>query len=241
MKVQLLVSEWCEPCDRAEAIWREVAEMREIELEVLDMAQPEGRAVAKRLGIRSIPALVIDDALKGLGVPTRSAALEYVAAAPPRARTTVLHVGLVMGTSSRAAVLAAVAYLLVGGGFFAWYGGLPQSEPPRLAAIHLFTLGFVTFMIYGLGEHLLPRFTGNPIRFGAAAWAQQGLAHAGLLAFVLGTLTETRILLSAGATLAWLALLVFTTRILPVLWPAPASRPATGDGAEAASPGPASQ
>jgi glutaredoxin len=218
MKVQLLVSEWCEPCDRAEAVWREVAEVRDIEFEVLDMAQPEGRELARRLGIRTIPSVVIDGRLKAIGVQTKSAALECVAQAPPRARTAVRHVGLVMGMSSRAAVLAATAYLFVFAALFALHGGLPQSEPPRLATIHLFTLGFVAFMIYGLGEHLLPRFTGNPIRLGAWAWVQQGLAHFGLIAFAAGSLAGQRVGLSIGATLSWLALLVFTMRILPVLW-----------------------
>jgi glutaredoxin len=219
MKVQLLVSEWCKPCDRAEEIWREVADMRDLEFEVLDLAQPEGRELARRLGIRTIPSVVIDGTLKAIGVQTKSAALELVARAPPRARAAVRHVGLVMETSSRAAVLAAMAYLFVFGTVFVLHGGLPQSEPPRLATIHLFTLGFIALMIYGLGEHLLPRFTGNPIRFGAWAWVQQGLAHLGLLAFAAGSLAGVRVALSAGATLSWLALLVFTMRILAVLWP----------------------
>ena len=104
MKVQLLVSEWCAPCDTAEEIWRAVAEEREIRFEVLDMGQPEGREVARRLGIRTIPSVVIDDQLKALGVVSRSAALELVAGAPERKRTALRHVGLVMDTSSRAAV-----------------------------------------------------------------------------------------------------------------------------------------
>lgn len=238
MKVQLLVSEWCEPCDRAEEVWREVAEARDVEFEVLDMAQPEGRELARRLGIRTIPSLVIDGTLKGFGVQTRSEALELVAGAPPRARTAVRHVGLVMGTSSRAAILASTSYLFLFSAIFAVYGGLPQSEPPRLAAIHLFTLGFIAFMIYGLGEHLLPRFTGNPIRFGAWCWIQQGLAHCGLLCFATGSLTDTHILLLIGAMLSWLALLVFTLRILPVLWPRPAGGQAADRSPTLSSPTP---
>lgn len=219
MKVQLLVSEWCAPCDRAEDVWREVADTRDIEFEVLDMAQPEGRELARRLGIRSIPSVVIDGALKAVGVQTKSAALEFVAGAPLRASVAVRHVGLVMGTTSRAAVMGAVAYLVLFGALLAVNGGLPRSEPPRLATIHLFTLGFTMFMIYGLGEHLLPRFTGNPIRFGAWAWIQQALAHLGLVTFAVGSLAGVRIAMFAGAAIAWLALLVFTVRILPVLWP----------------------
>lgn len=221
MKVQLLVSEWCEPCDKAEEIWRRVAEEREIQFEVLDMAQPEGREVARRLGIRTIPSVVIDDRLKALGVVSHSAALDLVAGAPERARASLRHVGLVMETSSRAAVLASVGYLFVFGGLLFSFDGLFASAPLRLITIHLFTLGFAAFMIYGLGEHLLPRFTGNPVRFGAWTWIQQALAHAGLIIFVAGSLMGERSTMSLGAALAWFALLLFTLRILPVLWPGP--------------------
>lgn len=219
MKVQLLVSEWCEPCGPAEEIWREVAETRDIEFEVLDMAQPEARELARRLGIRTIPSVVIDDALKAVGVQTKGAALEFVADAPLRVSAVVRHVGLLMGASSRAAVIASTAYLFLFGAILVWHAGLPHSEPPRLAAIHLFTLGFVTFTIYGLGEHLLPRFTGNPIRFGAWAWIQQGMAHLGIIGFVVGSLIGAQAALSCGGVLTWIALLIFTGRILPVLWP----------------------
>lgn len=228
MKVQLLVSEWCEPCGPAEEIWREVARTRDIEFDVLDMAQPEAREIARRLGIRTIPSVVIDDELKAVGVQTKGAALAFVADAPLRASPVVRHVGLLMEPSSRTAVIASTTYLFVFGAIFAWYAGLPQSEPPRLAAIHLFTLGFVTFMIYGLGEHLLPRFTGNPIRFGAWAWVQQGVAHLGIIGFVAGSLTGAQAVLSGGAVLAWIALFIFTARILPVLWPRARRRPASG-------------
>lgn len=219
LKVQLLVSEWCEPCGRAEEIWQTVARERDIKFEVLDMAQPEGREVARRLGIRTIPSVVIDDELKAVGVITRTRALEFVSAAPRRRYSSLRHVGIAMETSSRAAVLASVGYLVVFGGFVAVFGGLPDEPQYRLAAIHFFTLGFVAFMIYGLGEHLLPRFAGNPIHFGAWTWGQQVLAHLGLVGLASGSVLELPRLILAGAGFAWLALLVFTLRILPVLWP----------------------
>lgn len=221
IKVQLLVSEWCEPCGRAEEIWQAVARERDIRFEVLDMAQPEGREVARRLGIRTIPSVVIDDELKAVGVVSRRRALEFVAAAPQRRRTGRRHVGVVMETSSRAGVLASVGYLVVFGGFIAVFGGLPDEPGLRLATIHLFTLGFTAFMIYGLGEHLLPRFTGNPMHFGAWTWVQQALAHLGLIGFASGSILDVPSLVAAGAGLAWLALLLFTLRVVGVLWPRP--------------------
>jgi glutaredoxin len=81
MKVELLVSDWCAPCHQAERIWRQVAAERDFEFAVLDLAQPEGKALAQRLRIRTIPALVIDGRLAGVGVQSLEEARRLVAAA----------------------------------------------------------------------------------------------------------------------------------------------------------------
>lgn len=218
MKVQLLVSEWCAPCHQAEKIWRAVAEERAIEFEVLDVGQPEGRALVGRLRVRSIPALVIDGELKGIGVQSREEALGLVAQALPRAASAERHVGLGLGTSSRIALLSAAAYLVLAGAALPFYGSLFADGPARPAPLHVFTLGFVTFMVYGLGEHMLPRFTGNPIRQGWWTGAQLVLAHAGVLALAAGFWWSIFPLTITGAAAAWLAFLLFTARLWPVLW-----------------------
>ncbi len=218
MKVQLLVSEWCAPCHQAEKIWRAVAEERAIEFAVLDVGQPEGRALIGRLRVRSIPALVIDGELKGIGVQSREEALRLVASAPLRAASAERHVGLGLETSSRIAILSAAAYLVIAGAALPFFGGLLADGPARPAPLHVFTLGFVTFMVYGLGEHMLPRFTGNPIRQGWWVGVQLGLAHAGVLALAAGFWWSIFPLTIAGAAAAWLALFLFTVRLWPVLW-----------------------
>jgi uncharacterized protein involved in response to NO len=85
MKVQLLVSEWCHPCRGAEDVWRSVAARKAVGLEVLDVGQPAGRGVAAALGIRTVPATVVDGELRHVGVPSEGEALRMVAAAPDRA------------------------------------------------------------------------------------------------------------------------------------------------------------
>lgn len=217
MKVQLLMSEWCPSCHRAERVWREVAEERDIRFEVLDMAQPEGREPVGRLHIRSVPSVVIDGRLKAVGVLTREEVLELVKGAPPRAGSTIRHVGLGMALSGRVAVLSSVVYPWLAGASLPWNGALSRTARP--APLHLFTLGFFVFMVYGLGEHMLPRFTGNPIRSGPIAWLQSGLAHAGAPAMACGFAWQLVPLTVTGAVLAWSALLVFNLRVLPVLWP----------------------
>lgn len=219
MKVQLLVSEWCVSCHQAEKVWRDVAEERAIEFEVVDMGQPEGRDLVSRLRLKSVPSLLIDGELKAVGVQTREQALKMVAGAPAKARSTQRHIGLGMEITSRVAVLSSVTYLFLAGASLPINGGLFASGVARVAPLHVFTLGFLVFMVYGLGEHMLPRFTGNPIHLDTWAWAQLGLAHAGVLGMVIGFWRGGLAFTLAGAVCAWLALLLFTVRVWPVLWP----------------------
>lgn len=219
MKVQLLVSDWCASCHQAEKVWREVSEERDFDFGVVDMGQPEGKELVSRLRLKTIPALVVDDKLVAIGVQSKQQALDIVAAAPSKAASRLHHVGLSMALSGRVAVHSSMAYLIAAGGFLAFNGSFFLSGFARAAPLHLFTLGFLTFMIYALAEHMLPRFTGNPIRMGSIVWWQLGLAHGGLLGLVSGFVSGLRWLSLAGAALAWAALLLFVVRIWPVLLP----------------------
>ncbi len=217
MKVQLLVSEWCVPCRAAEAIWRSVAQEKDIAFEVLDVGQPEGRSVVARLGVRTVPATVIDDVLRNVGVPSGTEARELVAAAADRQAGGAQYVGLSMESTSRWAIAGAGIYLVLGGAALLFGGGIAGDEPWRGAATHLFGLGFAVFFVFGLGEHMLPRFIGAPIRGGAAAWVQQGLAHAGVILLIAGLAAQQRALALAGGALAWAAFALFAARLAPVL------------------------
>ena len=221
MKVELLVSEWCASCHQSEKIWREVAEEKDIEFAVLDMAQPEGRALVSRLRLKTIPALVIDGELKGIGVQTFAEARAWVAAAPAKQKTDMQHAGLSLSLDNRLFMLGAMVYLMLGGLGLVINGALLSDGPARPVALHLVTVGFMLMLVYGLGAHMLPRFTGNPILMGVWPWIQMGLVHAGLLAYSAGFLVGVYLVVIAGGALIWLSLLVFTVRIWPVLWPKP--------------------
>lgn len=84
MKVQLLVSDSCAPCDQAEKIWRRVAAERELDFSLLDLAEPEGKALADRLQLKAIPALVVDGVLVAIGVQSPDEARALVVRAPLR-------------------------------------------------------------------------------------------------------------------------------------------------------------
>jgi glutaredoxin len=229
-EVQLLVSEWCPSCHQAETVWQQLAGERTIRFNVVDMAQPEGRELVKQLRIRSVPAVVVDGELAAVGLLERSRALELVPDAAPKAASATRHIGLGLAGSSRAALSAAAVYLVLAGLFLFLEGwgtgaGLLAGSAFHPGALHLFTLGFLSFFIYGLGEHMLPRFTGQPLPMGVWSWTQQGLAHAGVLAFFIGHGLGLAGPALLGALLAWLALALFAWRIVPVVLRASDSDP----------------
>jgi glutaredoxin len=219
MKVELLVSEWCPSCPQAERVWRAVAAEREFEFTVVDLAQPEGRELARRLRIRTIPALVIDGELKAVGVPSLHEAHRLAAAAPLRHRASPRHVGMMLSTDNRAFVSAAMLYLMASAAWLAWHGALITDGPGRAIGIHLFGAGFLLSLIYGLAAHMLPRFTGEPIAMGALPWVQFAALNSGLILLLAGLGWEVRIPAIAGGALVWMSFLVFAWRIWRVLWP----------------------
>ncbi len=217
IKVQLLVSEWCAPCRGAEEVWQQVAQKKAIVFEVLDVGQREGRAIVAHLGVKTVPATVIDGVLKHVGVPTTREAMEFVAVAPDKAVGTARYVGMTLAPTSSWAIAAAAIYLALAGSALVFGGGIAGDVPRRAAALHAFGLGFLGFVIFGLGEHMLPRFTGAPIRGGRVAWVQQGLAHAGTVLLLVGLAFDQRAIAIVGGMLAWAALALFSARLAPVL------------------------
>jgi glutaredoxin len=75
MKLQLLVSQWCPTCPAAQSVWSEAAARKGLAIEVLDVGKPEGRRITSDLGIRTVPAMVIDGKLRSLGTCTLGEAL----------------------------------------------------------------------------------------------------------------------------------------------------------------------
>ncbi len=217
IKVQLLVSEWCAPCRGAEEVWQQIAQKKAIAFEVLDVGQREGRAIVAQLGVKTVPATVIDGVLKHVGVPTTREALESVAAAPDKAAGMARYVGLTLAPTSSWAITAAALYLALAGSSLVFGGGVAGDAPWRAAALHAFGLGFLTFVIFGLGEHMLPRFTGAPIRGGRVSWVQQGLAHSGTILLLVGLAFDQRATAIIGGMLAWAAFALFSARLAPVL------------------------
>jgi heme/copper-type cytochrome/quinol oxidase subunit 1 len=100
----------------------------------------------------------------------------------------------------------------------------------RPAHMHANLLGFVSMMIFGVAYHVLPRFSGMPLRSRRAALIHLWLANAGLAAMVVAWLlrttvpSTTQVLLIAGGVANAAGGFLFITNIWLTLG-APGSRP----------------
>lgn len=75
MKIKLIVSGVCPFCQEAEKVWRAVAADHGLEFSVADISQPEGMALAQRLQLQIVPAILIDGTLRAVGVQSPEEAL----------------------------------------------------------------------------------------------------------------------------------------------------------------------
>lgn len=118
---------------------------------------------------------------------------------------------------------AGLPLMLTGWFFYAnwlvWHGSIVVDGDLRGVGLHLFGAGFVPSLIYGLGGHMLPRFIGNPMCAGRLSWSQYLMHNAGVLILVAGFPAGATAVTIVGGILVWAALLLFSWRIWPVLWP----------------------
>lgn len=172
MKVQLLVSEWCQPCRGAEEVWRAVAAKKALAFEVLDVGQPDGRSVAAALAVRTIPSTVIDGELKHVGVPSEREALEMVAAAPDRAagarEARAASMGALLALGFRPLYLLAGVYAALSVPLWAaqYAGWLPGANP--LWHAHEMLFGYAFAVIAGFLLTAVRAWTSRATPSGAA-------------------------------------------------------------------------
>jgi cbb3-type cytochrome oxidase subunit 1 len=118
-------------------------------------------------------------------------------------------------------IAAALAYALAGGLLGLVWLAFPQSLPPLAprAHAHLMLVGFVGMMIFGVGLHVLPRFTGRTLFSERLADAQFALVNGGLLAMVAGWLSSANAVVRSGGALLWLGLALFAINIVATVRP----------------------
>ncbi len=116
---------------------------------------------------------------------------------------------------------AALLYALFGGLLgLAWlaFPGLLPGLALRAHA-HLMMAGFVGMMIFGIGLHVLPRFTGRALYSERLADANFGLANLGLAVMVLGWLGSTPAAATMGGALLWAGFLAFAINVIGTVRP----------------------
>jgi heme/copper-type cytochrome/quinol oxidase subunit 1 len=118
-------------------------------------------------------------------------------------------------------VAAALAYALLGG----LLGVVWLASPGHLPALalrahaHLMLVGFIGMMIFGVGLHVLPRFTGRPLYSERLADAQFAAANLGLLAMVCGWLAGLPVAAATGGALLWAGFVAFAANVIGTVRP----------------------
>ena len=118
-------------------------------------------------------------------------------------------------------IAAALAYALLGGLLGLGWLLDPGALPPLAlrAHAHLMLVGFVGMMIFGVGLHVLPRFTGRALFSERIADAQFWLANLGLLSMVAGWLFALPIFSPAGGGMLWVAFALFALNVAATVRP----------------------
>lgn len=84
MHIQLLIASWCSSCQRAQKIWTDICARHGLALEILDLDTPAGEAVTHRHHLKIMPAVLIDDQPRAIGVQTEAEAEAVLVAALAR-------------------------------------------------------------------------------------------------------------------------------------------------------------
>ena len=82
-------------------------------------------------------------------------------------------------------IFTGITYLVIGVTLGVLFFILPETRGLRSVHAHLNLVGFVTFIIFGIAYHILPRFRGKPLYSEKLAWWQFWLANIGLVGLLI--------------------------------------------------------
>jgi nitric oxide reductase large subunit len=118
-------------------------------------------------------------------------------------------------------VAAALVYALLGGLLGLAWLVFPERLPglSLRAHAHLMLVGFAGMMIFGIGLHVLPRFTGRALYSDRLADANFALANLGLPVMMLGWLGSMPAAATAGGALLWSGFLAFAINVIGTVRP----------------------
>ncbi len=81
-------------------------------------------------------------------------------------------------------IIMSITYLAISTIFGIIMIGSDKLMTLKFVHSHLMLIGWVSFMIYGVGYHILPRFTGRMLKHPTMAQAQFWIANLGLIGMV---------------------------------------------------------
>ncbi len=123
-------------------------------------------------------------------------------------------------------IFTGMVYLLIGITLGALFLIVPETRALRTVHAHLNLVGFVTFVIFGVAYHILPRFRGRPLYSERLAWWQFWLANIGLVGLLIfmsvsayQLLDSLRYLQAAFGALLALSIYLFVYNMLRTLIP----------------------
>lgn len=118
-------------------------------------------------------------------------------------------------------ISAALFYALLGGLIGLVWLADPGSLPGDVVRLHahLMLVGFVGMMIFGVGLHVLPRFTGRALFSERLADAQFALVNLGLIAMAAGWLGGPPWIIAGGGAMLWLGLVLFALNVVMTVRP----------------------
>ncbi|MCC6868618.1 MAG: hypothetical protein IT522_07325 [Burkholderiales bacterium] len=113
-------------------------------------------------------------------------------------------------------IAASLVYALAGGLVgLAWLAdpSLVPGNALRLHA-HLMLVGFIGMMIFGVGLHMLPRFTGRALFSERAADVQFAAVNIGLVTMATGWLATSTPIVTGGGALLWIGFALFALNVM---------------------------
>ena len=78
-------------------------------------------------------------------------------------------------------IYSGMVYLVIGITLGVLFYIVPGTQRLYAVHAHINLVGFVVFLIFGIGYHILPRFRGRPLHSEKLAWFQLWVANVGLL------------------------------------------------------------
>jgi cbb3-type cytochrome oxidase subunit 1 len=119
----------------------------------------------------------------------------------------------------KAFIKSSLLWLAVGVVLGTYMAMVPSAIIYRPAHVHANLLGFVTMMIFGVGYHVLPRFTGRALHNSKLAGSHVVVANTGLAGMVAGFISRAHavwgysLLLGGGATITAIGSFMFIYNI----------------------------